>query len=209
MTSSTSSGWRSEKNAPIEYSFVSMRDSRNESRPAGGSSSSKGAGGYSYGTLGSEEVVLEAALDAADVAPEVSGADGVCTETLGGAGAVGGSGGRRRIGRARTRRAGRRRRRRRAGRRGRLRHLRRLDVDLGRLGLRRAGRIGRLRRRHLRRRQSRHAGVAAGARGGAGLATGVRAAGGIGAPWAGPFPMILPARRAARPSPRRTLPPRG
>src|SRR4051794_41948086 len=95
MTSSTSSGWRSEKNAPIEYSFVSMRDSRNESRPAGGSSSSKGAGGYSYGTLGSEEVMLEAALDAADVAPEVSGADGVCTETLGGAGAGGGAGGRR------------------------------------------------------------------------------------------------------------------
>src|SRR3954453_4893384 len=88
MTSSTSSGWRSEKNAPIEYSSVSMRDSRNESRPAGGSSSSKGAGAYSYGTLGSDEV----ALVAADVAPEVSGADGACTATWGGAGAEGGSG---------------------------------------------------------------------------------------------------------------------
>src|SRR3954447_16274985 len=112
MTSSTSSGWRSEKNAPIEYSFVSMRDSRNESRPAGGSSSSKGAGGYSYGTLGSDEVVLEAALGAADVAPEVSGADGVCTETLGGAGADGDRAPMA-IGRARRRRAGRGRRRRR------------------------------------------------------------------------------------------------
>src|SRR5436190_526837 len=92
MTSSTSSGWRSEKNAPIEYSSVSMRDSRNESRPAGGSSSSKGAGAYSYGTLGSDEVVLDVALVAADVAPEMSGADGAFTATWGGVGAEGGSG---------------------------------------------------------------------------------------------------------------------
>src|SRR5215211_4151688 len=92
MTSSTSSGWRSEKNAPIEYSSVSMRDSRNESRPAGGSSSSKGAAAYKsararrpaarrpgeaasvtgYGTPGSEEVALDVALDAADVALDVA-----------------------------------------------------------------------------------------------------------------------------------------
>src|SRR5215211_4283252 len=112
MTSSTSSGWRSEKNAPIEYSSVSMRDSRNESRPAGGSSSSKGAAAYKsararrpaarrpgeaasvtgYGTPGSEEGALDVALDAADVAPEVSGADGVCTAIEGGSGACGGAG---------------------------------------------------------------------------------------------------------------------
>src|SRR5215211_3221491 len=92
MTSSTSSGWRSEKNAPIEYSSVSMRDSRNESRPAGASSSSKGAAAYKsararrpaarrpgeaasvtgYGTPGSEEVALDVAPDAADGALDVA-----------------------------------------------------------------------------------------------------------------------------------------